>query len=337
MAIILKCSKCREHLEVDDAFAGGVCRCVHCGALSQVPLQPTTLDRQGRPVSPPEMAKPVVALPEAELTLRIAPTRRYAAQTRRLGILAVILMLASLAMIVLIIMLMVSYFRAAQTPPAGSNSQNGSSPTPSSSAPTGQQPQPPGNPIRDATGPAFLGLAMPDGKFAFLLNVGNSMQDSLDPATRAIEECVKRLGDRQFTIIPWRKGNADVASPSPQFPATGLAKADRQAAGLADWFGRMESRDARDTPVAVGEAVTRGATVLLVITRNDLDATEVDAMRAKAEGKNVIWLAAVIDALPGGIDQYPQLARLTGGKEKLKIVRTSDIQTWLQELPAGLQ
>ena len=35
--ILLRCSNCGQTLEIDDAFAGGVCRCRHCGTIQTVP------------------------------------------------------------------------------------------------------------------------------------------------------------------------------------------------------------------------------------------------------------------------------------------------------------
>lgn len=35
--IQLECSNCRADLSIDDAFAGGVCRCQHCGTIQTVP------------------------------------------------------------------------------------------------------------------------------------------------------------------------------------------------------------------------------------------------------------------------------------------------------------
>jgi hypothetical protein len=35
----LTCASCRAVLSIDDAFAGGVCRCQHCGAIQTVPSQ----------------------------------------------------------------------------------------------------------------------------------------------------------------------------------------------------------------------------------------------------------------------------------------------------------
>src|SRR3954449_5158278 len=35
--IRLTCTHCKATLEMDDAFAGGVCRCQHCGTIQTVP------------------------------------------------------------------------------------------------------------------------------------------------------------------------------------------------------------------------------------------------------------------------------------------------------------
>jgi hypothetical protein len=35
--IRLSCTSCSQFLEIDDAFAGGVCRCQYCGAIQTVP------------------------------------------------------------------------------------------------------------------------------------------------------------------------------------------------------------------------------------------------------------------------------------------------------------
>lgn len=43
--IELDCIKCRKHLTLDDAFAGGTCRCSACGTIQTVPSKPTRTDR----------------------------------------------------------------------------------------------------------------------------------------------------------------------------------------------------------------------------------------------------------------------------------------------------
>jgi hypothetical protein len=37
--ITLPCTSCQRVLEIDDAFAGGVCRCQHCGTIQTVPAK----------------------------------------------------------------------------------------------------------------------------------------------------------------------------------------------------------------------------------------------------------------------------------------------------------
>ena len=47
--ILVRCSNCNETLEVDDAFAGGVCRCRHCGTIQSVPENAPKADEHGLP------------------------------------------------------------------------------------------------------------------------------------------------------------------------------------------------------------------------------------------------------------------------------------------------
>jgi len=47
--ISLTCTSCKRGLEIDDAFAGGVCRCQHCGTIQTVPA---ALKQGGRPSTP---------------------------------------------------------------------------------------------------------------------------------------------------------------------------------------------------------------------------------------------------------------------------------------------
>src|SRR5689334_18033179 len=42
--IRLACTNCKAVLEMDDAFAGGACRCQHCGTIQTVPSHLKNLD-----------------------------------------------------------------------------------------------------------------------------------------------------------------------------------------------------------------------------------------------------------------------------------------------------
>lgn len=58
--IRLTCTHCKTLLTIDDAFAGGVCRCQHCGTIQTVPshLKP----KPGQKIDPAEALKQPKAL-----------------------------------------------------------------------------------------------------------------------------------------------------------------------------------------------------------------------------------------------------------------------------------
>ncbi len=56
--IQLNCIKCGAGLSIDDAFAGGVCRCQHCGAIQKVPSP-----KRARPATPGAPPTAVVSAP----------------------------------------------------------------------------------------------------------------------------------------------------------------------------------------------------------------------------------------------------------------------------------
>jgi hypothetical protein len=69
--IRIACTHCKTVLTVDDAFAGGVCRCQHCGTIQVVPAH---LKSSVAPAAAPVAAAPVVStLPPGRL-LKSAPS-----------------------------------------------------------------------------------------------------------------------------------------------------------------------------------------------------------------------------------------------------------------------
>ncbi len=84
--IKLNCPNCNDALEVDDGFAGGICRCYDCGTLMTVPAskdgKAEQLKQAGRPSRPGRPARPGEPAPAApETTAERATT--YVTQTGR--------------------------------------------------------------------------------------------------------------------------------------------------------------------------------------------------------------------------------------------------------------
>ena len=55
--ISLTCTSCKKTLEIDDAFAGGVCRCQFCGTIQTVPASLKKGARPGTPGATPGKPK----------------------------------------------------------------------------------------------------------------------------------------------------------------------------------------------------------------------------------------------------------------------------------------
>jgi hypothetical protein len=59
--IRLNCNNCKAQLSIDDAFAGGVCRCQYCGTIQTVPKHLKTAADSSGSVSLKTPAKPSAA------------------------------------------------------------------------------------------------------------------------------------------------------------------------------------------------------------------------------------------------------------------------------------
>ncbi len=311
--IILKCSKCREQLEVDDAFAGGVCRCVHCGALSHVPVMPTRLDRKGRPTAPPEMARPVIATPQEQERLVIAPARQYVAMQKRRGLLAILMMLAALGMAAGFAVLAWRLF--------------GPQP-PSTSGQAGTREE---TNLFAATGPNFAGLDLSSGPVAYLIDSGGSMRDCLDGVARAVDLSARTLGDAKFAVLVWPQ-EAFMGEPHGSlqaFPDSDLAGPSDHGR-LPGWLDGLSAGGRRDPGPAIDAAMARGARTLLLLTASDLDADQARSARTRLDGKGVRVLAAAIGS---SAEDFPELTKLAG-QGHLRVITLEELAV---ELPKAMQ
>src|SRR5438309_266199 len=60
--INLTCTNCKKLLQIDDAFAGGVCRCKFCGTIQTVPSQKTRAASPTATAVAPKAAPPPKSL-----------------------------------------------------------------------------------------------------------------------------------------------------------------------------------------------------------------------------------------------------------------------------------
>jgi hypothetical protein len=325
MPILLKCHGCGEQLEVDEGFAGGVCRCVHCKALNHVPTQQTELDRKGRPKTPPPMAKPVVMAPEQLKNVRIAETSAFVAAQKRRGLLAIVMLLVAAALGVLMYYL-VDEMRGQPTQDEVEREKQQEI----NREVEQKLSQAGGGEFRD-----FAGLTFNDGPVAFLLNTANSVGDQLPYAKAVVEQAVARKKDiaRRFVVLTWASRSDWALDDEPQiiqpkaFPDQGLGSTDnaQHREGLETWMYDRVASGTGDPAPAVAEALARGATVLVLVTREDISADQLKAVREALAGKSVQLLALSVSDYEAG--DLKQLGALVG-EGNLAVADQAVIEDW---------
>jgi hypothetical protein len=73
MAIKIRCVDCKKKISIDEAFAGGVCRCPYCTAIVYVPDDTGTKKVKGRPAIPTRRPEAPTPRPEAPTPVSKAP------------------------------------------------------------------------------------------------------------------------------------------------------------------------------------------------------------------------------------------------------------------------
>jgi hypothetical protein len=78
MAIKIRCVDCKKKISIDEAFAGGVCRCPYCTAIVYVPDETGNKKRKGRPQAPKQRPKAPTTRPESPTQAVIDPNAETA-------------------------------------------------------------------------------------------------------------------------------------------------------------------------------------------------------------------------------------------------------------------
>jgi hypothetical protein len=284
--ISITCTNCDSVLTIDDAFAGGVCRCQFCGTIQTVPaksrsaLQPAaaskTLYQKSTP--PPTNAPARVEAPgtgledlgsssgtglvgshletdSAPTTTAEPPPVPKPGQSQPMRMSVIVVCAAVVVMVGLVAALLV--FR-------GSHSSSTSSSGTGSTA--------------GVAGADFCGVPINAVSVIFLLDRGNSINDSFDALKAAAYKSLKQLGpDRKFQIIFW-----DRESGSAEFPAGGMRNAT--AGAIEDCqrdFQDVVAGGSTHLGGALREAIDRKPQLIMIATaKPQLDDDDAAALTA---------------------------------------------------------
>jgi hypothetical protein len=274
--ISIICTSCRTELKIDDAFAGGVCRCQHCGTIQTVP---THLKNSARPAAPgtPLGSKTLYQnransdagtglddIANAVATSSGLGSRRLrnpeaAVQTERKTTPVVApkkssplpLLIIGGVLIAALVTFGVVYLM---------HSQSGSTPAPSPD-------NTPGSTV-DVTptqtlGPSFCGVPLSDPSIVYVLDRGSATEQFFDPLKAAVYRSLELIGPtRQFAIILTDNGSDKFA-----YPSIGLADATKeQTEKVRNLLDDAVASGASHFRSAVEQAVARRPAVIVFIT-----------------------------------------------------------------------
>ncbi|MGB7156663.1 MAG: hypothetical protein WBD40_01275 [Tepidisphaeraceae bacterium] len=325
--ISITCTNCQAALSIDDAFAGGVCRCQHCGTIQTVPskkknglsgtaaglgVKTSKTLYQKRPreagvgTGLDELAEAVTSsgLTGSGLSARASRPPGSAPRTGAAAAKNNMTMLVGIAAIVIIAVLVTMLVMTRGRDPGGTSTANRTG----GASQTG--PQSPGAPA-NAGEPSFAGVKLDHPSVIYVLDRGSSISEPFGSLKQAALKSIESLGpERRFQILFWDNAQDPGTFPPLLAYATGanIANVRRQTEDVYA-FG------ATDAAPALTKAISqRPAAIVLVTAKGaDLDDTFVDMVKgAKKDVPVAIHTFAV-----GGSGQSTALktvAAMTGGE-----------------------
>jgi len=264
--IRINCTNCKALLTIDEAFAGGVCRCQHCGTIQTVPshlknsaatqgaqsklaesvasksLYNRKVKGDGSPGSGLDAIAEVIAssgLSGSGLSQRQIQQQREAYELPpKKNLLMPLLIGAGVLILILAGAVVYLAVRSSSAPSAAPSSPSGPSadaqpaqpdtttPQATDSAPAYQAPT---LHPRSSGAPSFMGVPITESSVVFLLDSGSGTHSTFDAMVQALRQSVESLKPTQkFAIVFW-KSDIDVS-----FPAKGLVSATPQNVAAAE-------------------------------------------------------------------------------------------------------
>lgn len=338
--ITLICTKCKATLEMDDAFAGGVCRCQYCGTIQTVPshlkhaargaavgaaggkalystkaaagagLPSSGLDELANVVASSGLASGL-ANRTATRPVDYAVTETGKSASRTPLIVGVGITIAVL--LGLVVYLLVSR-PSNPTPAPNANTNTGPGPVP-----TASQSQRERMPT-----PHFLDIPIGGDRVVYLLDRGQSARDVLDPLKAALLESLDSLGaNRDFQVmfwtVPWGTPNEKPNPSEFAYPKGTFAKANKdriEACRVA--FEDLTASGRTDIGPVFQEAMKRDPQVVIIATAKgiNLESKMIEQLEKAKGTRSVVVHTIDLTSSADGKEILSEIARRFGGEFK---------------------
>jgi len=314
--IRLTCAHCQATLEVDDAFAGGVCRCQHCGTIQTVPRpgeKAVTAEasralyqvqsRSGQSSAPSgleELAEVIHSSGLAGSGLRNRsqielPADHPHAHPHPKSRVPLIAAIAGAVVVLLIATIAVILLRSpsgAATLPDGSTA--------------------PGPAVTST--PNFAGIGLAGKRVIFVIDRGDATSDYFPSLKELTTRAATSLGsDRKFQVVLWDNGSVD------SYPALGPSFAtDEEVKKLAAWFDEVPTGRPTDVMPALKAAVAQSPDTIVLVTGKSMQLTDSDpefatnVLNQLAGKKIIVHTVTLGESTPA--DPLRKIALETGGK-----------------------
>jgi len=310
MAMKIRCTECAKKISIDEAFAGGVCRCPYCSALVFVGggiegkggrgMRPATPTR--RPSAPgvrPEVPTPTGAVTptivggqpadlEAHAKAQGQEHIPLASPVKIQGIVTLVLLGLLLLMLAGIAVAVVMILRSGHKPP--------------------EPPPPAANPfVKVATRRVVAGDVRVNLPVIYLLDAGGSMSDTYSFGVALIQNSIRTLEDGdQFNIFLCREDGDRKMSKNYRPAAPDAADATRS------FLENVMAGGATDLSKSLSAAIdAKPGTIVLFSRKSPQEAVKV-AEQAKAKG--VLLVSIALDAYPSEIETLRKMTEAAGGE-----------------------
>lgn len=288
MAIKINCPECKKKIAVDDAFAGGVCRCPYCTAMVDVPGSSTESVGGVRPEQPGgRPAEPGAARPEAPGAVATVsqPHKVVVARKAQGDPKATMILLAVLVLMVLALGgLWLHFMMVGKNGSPANDASDGNVGIIEGGSPNGQ------DYAVEPSGPSVVRMPIAT-PVVYIIDAGSSMRQMYDYADAVVRRSLDSLGEgAQFGLIVAGE-TQDKALASSLLPAD---EANRQKAG--DFTSEQTRGGAVDLTRSFKQAMTLKPAAIVVLTRKGIEPPlKTLAGSAKNAGAKVYFVGLDMD------------------------------------------
>jgi phage FluMu protein Com len=321
MAIKIRCTECNKKVSIDEAFAGGMCRCPYCKAIVYVSEKPgeamgaRPASPMGRPDAPQQRPAAPSGRPEAPApAVAVAPAPAPSGGTEQehipmarpvkiQSVITIILMALLLVMVVVGVALALMLVKPTNTTKIGPDGRPVEPETPGQVRVTETGVAPPavyaGAKIRD--------LKITEGPVVYVVDGGSSMGDTFDAARLALMTHVQSLGAKlTFTILVCGE-DKDEALGADYQPGGDAGKAATKT-----FLEPIVTAGAADLSRAIKAAIERKPKAIVLVSRKVVDDQLDQVKEAKKQGITVHGIS--IDGDSEVIRSMKALGEAGGGK-----------------------